>query len=198
MVAMLSASSVVAPYMPLMPMQPRAMGKTSGPVAPSLRGGFVAVVIGWHLPSSIVGRMGAGGKGGSWFPRIALRSIRGYSLSSLREEGSRISALTADGESSGACNEEFATRQMSYLKRDRWTNLGIEGAVWDFIVSLTSGILPYLIVPTWYVQSKQTIQEVAQMSAKYVFVTGGVVSSLGKGVWRRPPSVACWKAAVSA
>jgi CTP synthase len=43
-------------------------------------------------------------------------------------------------------------------------------------------ILPYLIVPTWYVQSKQTNQEVASMSAKYVFVTGGVVSSLGKGL----------------
>jgi CTP synthase len=39
-----------------------------------------------------------------------------------------------------------------------------------------------LIVPTWYGQSKNTNQEVASMSAKYVFVTGGVVSSLGKGL----------------
>src|SRR6185437_8619914 len=31
-------------------------------------------------------------------------------------------------------------------------------------------------------QSQQFIQEVEAMSAKYVFVTGGVVSSLGKGL----------------
>jgi CTP synthase len=39
-----------------------------------------------------------------------------------------------------------------------------------------------LIVPTWYGQSAQLNSEVASMSAKYVFVTGGVVSSLGKGL----------------
>jgi CTP synthase len=50
--------------------------------------------------------------------------------------------------------------------------------------SLGSGFqtLPYLIVPTRYVQSAQSKCEVAAMSAKYVFVTGGVVSSLGKGL----------------
>ncbi len=42
--------------------------------------------------------------------------------------------------------------------------------------------LPYLIVPTRYVQTAQSKTEVAAMSAKYVFVTGGVVSSLGKGL----------------
>src|SRR6516225_6694673 len=42
--------------------------------------------------------------------------------------------------------------------------------------------LPYLIVPTRYVQPQQSRSEVASMSAKYVFVTGGVVSSLGKGL----------------
>jgi len=51
-----------------------------------------------------------------------------------------------------------------------------------FFGFLASPTLPYLIVPTWYVQSKQSSQEVASMSAKYVFVTGGVVSSLGKGL----------------
>jgi hypothetical protein len=44
MVAMLSDSSA-APYTPLMPMQPSAMGKTLGPVVPSLRLGLVAVVV---------------------------------------------------------------------------------------------------------------------------------------------------------
>jgi hypothetical protein len=44
MVAKLSVSSV-APYIPLMPMQPKAMGKTSGPVDPSLRRCLVDVVI---------------------------------------------------------------------------------------------------------------------------------------------------------
>jgi len=39
-----------------------------------------------------------------------------------------------------------------------------------------------LIVHPWYGQSKQFKSEVAAMSAKYVFVTGGVVSSLGKGL----------------
>jgi CTP synthase len=39
-----------------------------------------------------------------------------------------------------------------------------------------------LIVPTWFGQSQQSNREVAAMSAKYVFVTGGVVSSLGKGL----------------
>src|SRR6201996_4049594 len=43
-------------------------------------------------------------------------------------------------------------------------------------------ILSYLIVPTRYVQSSHSNPEVAQMSAKYIFVTGGVVSSLGKGL----------------
>src|SRR5271167_689541 len=42
--------------------------------------------------------------------------------------------------------------------------------------------LPYLIVPTRYGQSQHSNSEVASMSAKYVFVTGGVVSSLGKGL----------------
>jgi CTP synthase len=37
-------------------------------------------------------------------------------------------------------------------------------------------------VHPWYGQSKQFKNEVAAMSAKYVFVTGGVVSSLGKGL----------------
>src|SRR6202012_3204908 len=45
-----------------------------------------------------------------------------------------------------------------------------------------AGILPYLIVPTRYVQSPHSNPEVAPMSAKYVFVTGGVVSSLGRGL----------------
>src|ERR1700743_1661897 len=45
-----------------------------------------------------------------------------------------------------------------------------------------AGPLAYLIVPTRYVQSIHSNQEVAPMSAKYVFVTGGVVSSLGKGI----------------
>jgi hypothetical protein len=35
------------------------------------------------------------------------------------------------------------------------------------------------------------------MSAKYIFVTGGVVSSLGKG-WPPPRSAACWRAAACA
>src|SRR6478736_277262 len=48
--------------------------------------------------------------------------------------------------------------------------------------SLSGGFLPYLIVPTRYVQTQQLNSEVAAMSAKYVFVTGGVVSSLGKGL----------------
>jgi CTP synthase len=39
-----------------------------------------------------------------------------------------------------------------------------------------------LIVPTKYGQSQNLNQEDASMSAKYVFVTGGVVSSLGKGL----------------
>ncbi|HUN86437.1 MAG TPA: CTP synthase, partial [Terracidiphilus sp.] len=42
--------------------------------------------------------------------------------------------------------------------------------------------LSYLTVPTRYGQSAQSNNEVAAMSAKYVFVTGGVVSSLGKGL----------------
>ena len=56
------------------------------------------------------------------------------------------------------------------------------GAV--FILYFVSGRIspPYLIVPTRYVQSQQLNGEVASMSAKYVFVTGGVVSSLGKGL----------------
>jgi CTP synthase len=51
-----------------------------------------------------------------------------------------------------------------------------------FSVSFASPHLSYLIVPIRDVQSKQFNQEVAFMSAKYVFVTGGVVSSLGKGL----------------
>jgi CTP synthase len=43
-------------------------------------------------------------------------------------------------------------------------------------------ILSYLTVPTRYGQTQQSNSEVALMSAKYVFVTGGVVSSLGKGL----------------
>jgi CTP synthase len=39
-----------------------------------------------------------------------------------------------------------------------------------------------LIVPTWYGQTEKSKIEGASMSAKYVFVTGGVVSSLGKGL----------------
>src|SRR5271157_3157390 len=61
MVARLSASSV-APYIPLMPMQPKAMGKTSGPVDPSLRR-CVAVVINCSLLSCIVGCGPQSGKG---------------------------------------------------------------------------------------------------------------------------------------
>jgi CTP synthase len=45
-----------------------------------------------------------------------------------------------------------------------------------------SRVLSYLIVPTRYIQSQHQGEEVALMSAKYVFVTGGVVSSLGKGL----------------
>jgi CTP synthase len=52
----------------------------------------------------------------------------------------------------------------------------------QFPLYLESECLSYLIVPTWYSQSQQSNREVASMSAKYVFVTGGVVSSLGKGL----------------
>jgi CTP synthase len=52
----------------------------------------------------------------------------------------------------------------------------------EFSVHFPGDSLPYLIVPTWYGQSAQSNKEVASMSAKYVFVTGGVVSSLGKGL----------------
>ncbi len=51
-----------------------------------------------------------------------------------------------------------------------------------FPLSLFFRNLPYLIVPTSIGQSQKTTQEVAFMSAKYIFVTGGVVSSLGKGL----------------
>jgi hypothetical protein len=51
-----------------------------------------------------------------------------------------------------------------------------------FSASFPTQTLPYLIVHPWYGQSKQFKSEVAAMSAKYVFVTGGVVSSLGKGL----------------
>ncbi len=40
----------------------------------------------------------------------------------------------------------------------------------------------YLEVPTASIQHTQSIQREAPMSAKYIFVTGGVVSSLGKGL----------------
>ncbi len=49
-------------------------------------------------------------------------------------------------------------------------------------LSLHPQSLPYLYVPTRYGQSQKPNHEVASMSAKYVFVTGGVVSSLGKGL----------------
>jgi CTP synthase len=52
----------------------------------------------------------------------------------------------------------------------------------QFPLYFESECLSYLIVPTWYSQSQQSNREVASMSAKYVFVTGGVVSSLGKGL----------------
>src|SRR6187402_1485726 len=42
--------------------------------------------------------------------------------------------------------------------------------------------LLYLDVHTSHGQSRQSNQNEARMSAKYVFVTGGVVSSLGKGL----------------
>jgi hypothetical protein len=52
----------------------------------------------------------------------------------------------------------------------------------EFLDLFRSRSLPYLIVHPLYGQSKQLKSEVAAMSAKYVFVTGGVVSSLGKGL----------------
>jgi len=52
----------------------------------------------------------------------------------------------------------------------------------NFPVPIAPLSLPYLIVHTQYGQSNQNQSEVASMSAKYVFVTGGVVSSLGKGL----------------
>ena len=42
--------------------------------------------------------------------------------------------------------------------------------------------LRYLIVPAWFVQHTNPKKGDAKMSAKYIFVTGGVVSSLGKGL----------------
>ena len=42
--------------------------------------------------------------------------------------------------------------------------------------------LRYLIVPAWFVQHNNPKKGDAKMSAKYIFVTGGVVSSLGKGL----------------
>ncbi len=52
-------------------------------------------------------------------------------------------------------------------------------AISAFFASRT---LSYLIVPPFYGQSEQFKNEGAAMSAKYLFVTGGVVSSLGKGL----------------
>ncbi len=52
----------------------------------------------------------------------------------------------------------------------------------NFPLSPHPDSLPYLNVPTRYGQSQKLSDEVAAMSAKYVFVTGGVVSSLGKGL----------------
>src|SRR5947207_10812904 len=52
----------------------------------------------------------------------------------------------------------------------------------QFPLSSEPETLSYLIVPTRYAQSQHSNKEVAAMSAKYVFVTGGVVSSLGKGL----------------
>jgi CTP synthase len=48
--------------------------------------------------------------------------------------------------------------------------------------SLFPAFLRYLEVPTLHVQSNFTKSGDANMSAKYIFVTGGVVSSLGKGL----------------
>jgi CTP synthase len=50
----------------------------------------------------------------------------------------------------------------------------------DLRSSPTARTLRYLIVPTRYANLTQ--QKVKGMSAKYIFVTGGVVSSLGKGL----------------
>jgi CTP synthase len=51
-----------------------------------------------------------------------------------------------------------------------------------FFHLFTPESLPYLIVPPFNGQPTPFKNEVASMSAKYVFVTGGVVSSLGKGL----------------
>jgi CTP synthase len=61
----------------------------------------------------------------------------------------------------------------------QWQVFAVSDCISTFIAAPT---LPYLIVPTRYGQSQHSNPEVASMSAKYVFVTGGVVSSLGKGL----------------
>ncbi len=69
-----------------------------------------------------------------------------------------------DGEAGGTTDSKSFVRKMGHM------------------VAGTVNSLSYLIVPTRYVQPRQSNPEVAPMSAKYVFVTGGVVSSLGKGL----------------
>ncbi|MDR3737191.1 MAG: hypothetical protein P4L10_16880, partial [Acidobacteriaceae bacterium] len=62
-------------------------------------------------------------------------------------------------------------------EKDRLTSSSFQAflRLAEFFVSFAPQSLPYLIVPIRYVQSQQSKNEVASMSAKYVFVTGGVV-----------------------